>query len=47
MRYLEKTKKERFLVARKTRTDGDTSLTKPRDGVPDWIVDRHWSTEGT
>jgi len=42
-RYLEKTKKDSVLVARKTRTDGAPSTTKPRSDAPKWIIDKDWA----
>lgn len=42
-RYVEKTKKDCVLVARKTRTDGAPSTTKPRSGAPKWIIDKDWA----
>jgi len=31
------------LVARKTRTDGAPSTTKPRSDAPKWIIDKDWA----
>jgi len=42
-RYVEKTKKDSVLVARKTRTDGAPSTTKPRSDAPKWIIDKDWA----
>ena len=42
-RYVEKNKKDSVLVARKTRTEGAPSTTKPRSHAPGWIIHKDWS----